>query len=181
MIFYSCKNKDKEETAEAGFFPALSYIKGQVAHVDSSVFSIIKIIKRGDVSDTIYLKREEFKVAAYDFLSLPDITSGKLRKRYEETKLYDESLQKVSFTYLPKEKDQEIQQQVVIVKPDAQNNGRIETIFIDWLLNKEDSTVQKKLTWQANKYFRVITIVQKEGSPEKIETVEVKWDDPSAE
>jgi len=38
----SCKNKKTDEEKEnQKFFPALSFIKSQVAHVDTSIFRII--------------------------------------------------------------------------------------------------------------------------------------------
>ncbi|MEO6071530.1 MAG: hypothetical protein ABIN57_09515 [Chitinophagaceae bacterium] len=178
-IFFGCKQKE-EPSKDTDYFPATAYIHSQIAHVDTSVFSIIKIVQLDSTFDTTYIKREDFKKEAADFLTLPDISSKKLRTKYEESKQFDEALQKITFAYTSKEEDQLIQQEVVVVKPDP-NIDKVEMIFIDWLQADGDSTVQKKLTWQANKYFRKITMTQKKGQPEKVERIEVHWTDPSAE
>lgn len=179
-ILGSCKSKEKEEP-QGDFFPVVGFIKGEVAHVDSSIASIIKIVTTDSVADTVYLRKEEFKNAAADFLSLPDIASKDLKDNYEQTKLYDDALHKVTFTYLPKNKGEAIQQELVIIKPDPPNVDQVETIFVDELLSNDDSTVQKKMTWQSKNRFKVITIVQKKNEPEKVSNVEVIWKEPSAE
>jgi hypothetical protein len=179
-VFNGCKEKDTNDT-EAEYFPASAYIKSQVAHIDTSLFSIIKIVQRDTVADTTYLKREDFKKEAADFLALPDLASKKLKDDYEETKQFDEALQKITFMYVPKDNSrQEIQKEVIIVKPDP-NIDKVETIFIDWMQEIDDGTMQKIMTWEANKLFRTITIIQKKGQPDKTERVEVRWQDPSAE
>ena len=179
IFFIGCKQKEEQKT-DADYFPTTAFIRDQIAHVDTSVFSIIKIVEHDSLPDSIYLKREDFKKEAADFLALPDISSKGLRKEYSESKQFDEALQKITFAYTAQNPDAPIQQEIVVVKPDP-NIDKVETIFIDWFQANDDSTVQKKLTWQANKYFRKITMTQKKGQPEKIEKVEVHWTDPSAE
>ena len=51
-----CKNKNADENIV--FFPALSYIKSQVAHVDTSFYTIMRIVKTDSTADTAYLKRD---------------------------------------------------------------------------------------------------------------------------
>jgi hypothetical protein len=179
IVLHSCKEKEAANS-DSDYFPATAYIKSQIAHIDTSLFTIKKVVQHDTLSDTIYLKREEFKKEAGDFLALPDISSKKLKKNYNETKQYDEELHKITFIYFPKEKDQEIQQEIIIVKPDP-NIDKVETIFVDWLQTTDDGIVQMKMTWQANKYFRTITITQKKGQQDKTEKTEVYWNDPSAE
>src|SRR5687768_14832788 len=88
-----CKGNDDAPEDKYEYFPVLSYIKGQVAHVDTSLFSILKITKTNGVADTVHLPREDFKRAAADFLSIPDISVKKMRKRYTETRMFDPELQ----------------------------------------------------------------------------------------
>ena len=129
LLVLSCKNKKTDEEKEnQAFFPVLSFIKSQVAHVDTSVFRIIKIVQKDSTSDTIYLKREEFREAAKDFLIMPDIASDELKDDYTETKLFVQDLKQVALSYMPKEPNKEISRQEVMIKPDA--NGVIILQFI---------------------------------------------------
>jgi hypothetical protein len=179
LFLISCKNKKAESTEEASgaYFPVLSYIKSQVAHVDSSLYRIIKVVQKDSVTrDTIYLKREEFKQAARDFLSIPDISSGDLKDEYTESKNYDQDLELVALNYMPKEPDQEITRQEVMIKP-SNEGDKVQSIFINRNINAEDSTVQKILFWEVDKKFKVVTLVQKPNAPEKKITEEVIWND----
>jgi len=61
FIISSCKPKAKATNKEK-FFPALSYIKSQIAQVDTSVFSIRKVVFIDSTrSDTSYIKEKILK------------------------------------------------------------------------------------------------------------------------
>jgi hypothetical protein len=171
-----CNNKKNEDENNSGYFPVLSFIESQVAHVDTSLYAIIKVVKTGESSDTQYLKRENFKKVAHHFLNIPDITKGKLADKYVELKMYDESLAQVILNYTPKNADAEIQRQEVLIKPNPMRDV-VTTIYIDQLQKFKDSTVLKKMLWRVNKRFKVVSIIQKENQPEKIITEEVIWND----
>ena len=175
--FTNCRSKPAEQNGESGSFPVLSYLQSQVRHVDTSLYSIIKITKRGGVQDTTYLRREDFKAAAHDFLSLPDIAATNLKKAYTETKLYDEDLKKIILTYVPKDRIEatEIVRQDVLIEPNAGSGDQVQTIYTETVLDNKDSTVQKKLTWNTGGSFQVIRITTKRGQPEAVETTDVTW------
>lgn len=175
MLCWSCGNKKKVENGESGFFPVLSYLQSQVRHVDTSLYSIVKISKAHGATDTTYLRREDFKAAAADFLSLPDIARDE--NKYTETKLYDEDLKKIVISYLPKagETVEGITRQDIIIEPNTGNGDQVQTIYIETVLNSGDSTVQKKLTWNTAGSFQVIKLMNKQGQPETVETTDVQW------
>ena len=175
LFLISCKNKKAEnEEGTTSFFPVLSFLKSQVAHVDSSLYRIIKITNKDSITDTTYLKREDFRQAAKDFLSIPDISSDKLRDEYNETELFDDDLKRVVLNYMPKQPDKEITRQEVIIKPDA-DGDKVQTIFINRINNSKDSSVQKILFWQVDKRFKIVTLIQTPNNTEKKETTEVVW------
>jgi hypothetical protein len=177
LFLISCKNKKAagaEETS-TDYFPVLSYIKSQVAHVDTSLYRIIKLVQRDSTTrDTIYLKREQFREAAKDFLSIPDISSGDLKDEYTETKIFDQDLERAVLNYMPKEPDKEITRQEVIINPGS-DGDKVQSIFINRVISTEDSTVQKILFWEIDKKFKVVTLIQKPNTPEKKTTEEVIW------
>lgn len=174
LLFASCKNKAAAENEEEEFFPALSFIKSQVANVDTSLYSITKIIKKDGVADTTYIKREDFRAEAKDFLTLPDISSDKLKQAYMQSRVYDAVLERVVLNYSPKVKGKEILQQDITIVPDDKGDV-VKTIFINQQINKGDSTIEKKMLWQVDKRFQVVTISQKANGPEQIQTLEVIW------
>lgn len=176
-VLAGCSNGDDDAAATAGgYFPVVPFIKSQVAHVDTSVYTIMQVTRQGNMVDTAFIKREDFDQAAADFLSLPDISSKKLRKKYTESNLYDETLDKVVLTYMPKpDEEPEVVRQDVIIKPNQQTGDAVETIYVEQIVTEGDSTVQKKLTWEVDKSFRVRSIIQKKNAPEKVKTVDVSW------
>lgn len=176
FLIISCKNKKNKEDVETSFFPVLSYINSQVAHVDTSVYRIIKIVQMDSIADTTFLKREEFKEAAKDFLNIPDISSGKLKNEYTETRLFDEDLGQAILNYMPKNHDKEIIRQEVMIKPGPEGD-KVRSIFIDRITNEKDNTIHKILFWQVDRRFRTVTIIKAADAPEKKETVEVIWND----
>lgn len=181
LLLFSCKS-GKEEAEGSDFFPVLAYIQSQVSHVDTSLYRIIKITTVGERSDTAYIRREDFRKEAADFLSIPDITKKGLKSDYKETELYDESLGSVILSYMPTEEDAEIRRQEVVIEPNEAEGDKVKSIFIDRLMNKGETTVRKNMLWQVDQRFRIVTITQNEDGTEKVEKLQVVWNDsPSAE
>jgi hypothetical protein len=67
-----------------------------------------------------------------------------------------------------------------MIKPDNLRGDKVESIFIDQLLEFNDSAVQKRLTWNVDHNFQVVTIVQKGNTPDKIHTLRLVWNENSS-
>ena len=182
FILISCQSKEEEDKAEK-FFPVLPFIQSQMADVDTSLYAIKQIIIiDSNHSDTTWIKREEFRDLAKDFLTLPDIAGKKLKKLYTEERQFDETLNRVYLFYKPiKPKDTEIQSQQVIITPDMAAGDKVRSIIIDWEIGNKDSSVQKRMLWQVDQSFQVTTIAQKPGQPETIRTMKVSWNEKEEE
>ena len=181
LLVSSCKqrknvesNKDQKES----FFPVLSFIKSQVAHIDTSLYPIRKIVVTDSAhSDTIFVPREDFRSLAKDFLDIPDLTDKKYKDRYKEEKLFDETLNRVIISYKPQNPDnEELQKQEILIAPDP-SGDKINSIIIDRVISNRDSFLQKSMLWQVDKSFQVTTIAQKPGQPETTTIMKVIWDD----
>jgi hypothetical protein len=174
----ACKAKKKEEQDRSQYFPALSFLKGQVNHIDTSLYRIVKIETIDSTSNTVYLKREEFRKYAKDFLDLPDISSDKWKEDYEETKMFDEELENFIVTYTTAKEDNELRREDVMLEPNnATGNSEVKNIIFNTLQSGKDSTVEKNMVWYVNKRFTIVTKVQKGNGPEKIKKLEVIWND----
>lgn len=176
----ACKGK-KEEEKKGQIFPVLSYLLAQVKNVDTSFYRIIKIETADSVSDTSFIRREEFRSYAKDFLDIPDISSAKHRDDYDESNNYDDLLNKALLTYTSRNSDNEIFRETVILDRDASGNSLVNTIIIDKQLKNKDSTVIKNMLWEANKRFQVITKTEVPNQPEKVRILQVVWNDLSNE
>jgi len=177
-----CGERTEKQPRGESFFPALSFIRSQVAHVDTALYSIVQVVQRDSLpADTQYLHREQFRVAAKDFLDLPDIAQKKLRRKYVEEKLYDETLNRVVLRYVPADPEKaELQKQEVLIAPDP-SGDKVTSIFIEQVRTSRDSSVHKKLLWQVDRSFTVTTILQRRAQPETTTIVKVIWNEESEE
>jgi len=170
-----CKQKKKNGTEDTGFFPVISFLKSQVAHVDTSLYRMIRIDMIDSLEDTTYIKRDEFRNLAKDFLETPDITDKSLKKKYTEGKTYDETMDRVILSYTPKEENMEVLREEVIISPNTPEGNQVKSIIIEKVNDGKDSIILKRLLWQVNRSFQVVTLIQKPNQPEITRTFEVVW------
>ncbi len=178
LFLFSCKQKEKEPDKK--FISVLSLIRQQVAHVDTSLYSIVKVVSTDSLHhDTTYIPREQFSAIAKEFLEIPDLSDSKVAKRYkEEAPIYDETLNRVIITYLPVDPDkEEFKRQELLATPVPGADSKINNIIIIREISNRDSFLQKNMLWQMDKYFQVVTRSQKPGQPEMITTTRVTWNE----
>jgi hypothetical protein len=174
LALIACKNK-KKETEENGSFPVLPIIKSQVAHVDSSLYSIVKTLSDDSTRDTIYLKREQFRDAAKDFLSIPDITQPKWKDKYKESKLYDENLQMVVLDYTTDDPEAEVRSEKVYIEQGEAPEGKVKTIVIDRITKDGNNIIQQNMIWEMDSHFQVASNIESPGKPDRTKIVKVTW------
>jgi len=175
---WGCKNGDGKSKPKEKFFPAMFYIKNQVAKVDTSLYSIMRIdFVDSTHNDTTYIRREQFKDAARDFLSLPDLNQDEYQDRFTEESTFDESIGRVMMIYTPKDaKDEVVQRQEVLIKPDTPED-KVTSIFINTNQSNKDSSIERKMLWTVDESFQVTTIKQYPGQPEITSTYKVSWNE----
>ena len=176
VLFLISSCKQKETTPKEDFFPVLSFLKSQVAKVDTSLNSIRKyVIVDSLTTDTLYIPREQFRDIARDFLLIPDLSESKYKDRYVEEKIFDEMLNSVLLTYTPiKPEKEQIQRQEVMIRP-GPSEDKITNIIINLSVDTKDSSVQKRMLWKVDQGFQVTTTRQLAGQPETTRTEKVIW------
>ena len=179
LLTLSCKQKPKEE--EKKFISVLSLIEKQVAHIDTSLYAITRVVYSDSLhSDTAYIRREDFRSVAKEFLEIPDLSEKKVAKQYMEETRYDELLNRVIITYKPINSDGgEIKKQEIQVTPDLTTGDKVNNIIINRVINNRDGFLQKDMLWQIDKSFQVVTTTRQPGQPEKITTTKVTWNEDS--
>lgn len=174
ILIFGCKEK-KDEKQERPI-SAISIIKGQLNKLDSSLYEFKKIERTETRSDTTYLRRHEIRKLAEPFLSLPDIADQKLYKKYSEERLIQADQETLSITSTLKENEKgEIQRQMLSVGLADISNAQVNSIFIDTYRDTGDSTIEKKLVWEIDRYFTIYTTVQKDNQPAKNYFTKVEW------
>jgi len=174
ILLVSCRDKAANKEA---FFPILPYLQSEVKNVDTSMFAIIKIIGIDSSRiDTVYISRENFEAEAIEFLTLPDISSGKLKDLYTEEKTFDEQLQRAVFSYKPKKnKELFIQNAQVLISP-SPDGDKVKNFIFETKKNTADSAVLKKMLWVIGKSFQVNTITTYKNQSPKFTSYTVLWE-----
>ncbi|MBK8951182.1 MAG: hypothetical protein IPM85_01340 [Chitinophagaceae bacterium] len=163
------------------FISVRSLIERQVAHVDTSLFSIIKITVADSVhSDTTYIPREGFRKEAKDFLEIPDLSDPAVASRYTEANSFDSLIRKVIITYSPiNSKNDEIQKQELLVSPDiiVDSSNKVTNIIINRIKKNRDGYFGQQMLWNIDKSFVITTTTQKPNEREKVIITKVIWND----
>jgi hypothetical protein len=150
-----------------------------VAQIDTSLFTIIKVVQRDSLIDTSYIAREDFAKEAKDFLEIPDLSDPKVAKRYKSDSVFhDQSINRVVFTYLPLDPDkEEVKKQEVLFTPAFGGESTINNIIIYREISTRDSFMQKKMLWQVGRSFQIVNTTQKPGKPETTTVTKVSWNE----
>jgi glycerol-3-phosphate dehydrogenase len=123
--------------------------------------------------DTTYVKRDDFKNLAKDFLETPDI-SKKFGGKYTEERMMNNDMGQAVFIATPKDKNLEVRREEVRIVPGPPED-KVKSVYIEKFSSNIDSSVIKRMTWYANRKFQVITITQKKNGEEKTSVMDVIW------
>jgi hypothetical protein len=173
ILFTACK--EKKEAKQEPPISVLSIIKGQLNHLDTSLYGITKYETADNTTDTTYLRRDEIRKFAAPFLSLPEIADKNYYKNYTEERLIDAQQETLNITSTAKNENVEIQKQIIVIAMADVSSGKVQSIFIDRYLPSKDSTIEQKLFWEIDNYFSIGSIIEKENQPEKTHFTKVAW------
>ena len=175
FVYVTTGCKEKKETSKGIAISVVSIIKGQVNHLDTSLYQIMKYETKNSKTDTSYLKREEVRGLANSFLNLPDISKNNYEDNYTEERLIDQGQNTLSIIATAKNEKLEIQKQIIIVPLDELAAGKVQSIYIDRFVQVNNIDTEQKLFWQVDKFFQAGNIIQAGGPGEKTEIIKVTW------
>lgn len=174
LLLISCNHKKKEK--KEPIFSVLNFLQAQARHMDTATYVLTKIEVSDGSSDTVSLRREEFRKYAQDFLNIPDISTEDKRDDYDQANNYDDVLKNVLLTYTALEPEDEIRRETVMLEFTESGDTQPSTILINRLQSVKDSTIEKDMTWHVDRRFQIVTKIRKTGQEEKIKTLILKWD-----
>lgn len=167
------ENKPGDQKEHATFFPVTDFFKGQIAEIKKSGINPLQITNINKHQDSLWLKMEELNNAFADFLT-PEIDSLNLMGLFSEKKFLDETINAFTFTYDPVKPLPDsflLQRWDVYIEP---GSGTVKRIYL--LKNTPDhKTLQ--LSWQTNKYCRIVHISNEPKANDHVEKeIIIKWD-----
>ena len=138
----------------SNFFPVSSYLKGEIFSIKTSGITPIKKTTIGKKIDSVYVKETDFEKTFSAFLS-PVIDTVNLKKTFNEKRFLDQTLNAFTFTYDPtsgQENSFAFTHWDVYVDPETNKVSRI------YLTKKVDSDTKLLLTWQSQKWCKIVTV-----------------------
>ncbi|HQR00464.1 MAG TPA: hypothetical protein PLA61_06455 [Ferruginibacter sp.] len=181
VFFTACSGSKKEPSPGPGsepekkssFFPVTSYIKGQIFDIRRRGINPLYHVTSNNRTDSTWLKLEDIEKAVHAFLE-PVIDSTNLTSLFDEKDFLDQTIAAYTFTYEPKASlpdNMTLRRWDVYI--DAESN-KVRRIYMVKKIN-ENQTLQ--LTWQSNKYCKVVTIGTDSSGNSRVEKEEqITWD-----
>ncbi|MEO6219722.1 MAG: hypothetical protein ABIO81_04790 [Ginsengibacter sp.] len=182
VLYLSCQGKEQKNIPgeisikkPVEFFPVTDFILGQLGEIDNLPITPLKINIDGEKKDSAWMKREDIRRVAFPFLS-PVIDSLSMVKYFNGKSFLDQSINAFTFSYDAKAKLPDSIKLIhwdVYIDPHKNNVQRIYMVKEDSL---NSNLITTQLTWKANQWLSIRTIVQSAGKAPLIKENIVKWD-----
>jgi hypothetical protein len=177
IVLFACNDGERivatpqPATAPAGFFPVTDFIKGQIAEIRSEGINPLLITSRNGKTDSSWVKVEAFDSLFAPFLQ-PEIDSANHTKFFSEKSFLDQTINAFTFTYdpiAPLPDTFQLQRWDVYIDPQKNTVTRI-------FLVKRSGEQVTQLTWQADKWCKIVTINNGPKGSTVNKDVLIKWD-----
>ncbi len=182
LFWIACQGKEQKNiphessTEESiSFFPVTDFLLGQLGEIDKLPVTPLQININGNKQDSVWLKREDIRKLAVPFLH-PVIDSASLGKYFVGKSFLDQTVNAVTFSYDAKMKlPDSIKLTHWDVYVDPQKND-VQRIYMVKEENTNAGHTTTQLTWTANKWFSIRTILQPPGHDPVVNEEILKWD-----
>jgi len=186
FIFFSFAcNDNNNETKEIipaantedvqSYFPVTEFLLGQLKEIDSLPVTPLKIIKNGQKTDSVWMKKKDIRSFATAFLQ-PVIDSTSMHKYFGEKSFMDQTINAVTLSYDPKiELPDSIKLNHFDVYIDPEKN-KVQRIYMVKEEVKNDEELTTQFTWKVNKWCSIRTIKQAPGKAPEVQEEIMKWD-----
>lgn len=161
------------------YISAPSLIEQQVKHIDTSLYSIKRLIAQDSLApDTDYVRREDFRKEVAAFLSIPDLSNPKLARNFLEEIRYDELLKRVIIAYTPTSPDNSPFERIeLFVEPNLATGDQVKTILATRVKNDRNGFEQEELVWQMDRSCTRIRTIRNPNEAQKSTTFKLSWNE----
>jgi hypothetical protein len=166
VILFACNNKTEKvqttpttstaiiEDTTANYFPVTNFLLGDINSIKTNAGTPQYKITTNGKTDSSYINMDSIFIVFQDFLA-PRIDSANLKKYFREKSFLDQTLGTFTFTYDRRANtsfDFPFTNWDVMINEETQKVKRI------YLVKKVDAATKKLLTWQAEKWCKIVTI-----------------------
>jgi hypothetical protein len=182
LVFYACGSKEDKATpakliikdTASNFFRVTSFLKGQIFEIKNGGTTPFRKITSNNKTDSSWVKMESLDSLFVEFLN-PVIDSTNLKESFVEKRFLDQTVNAFTFSYDPiniAKNDFAFKRWDVYVDPDNEKVKRI------YLIKKANENTQLLLTWQADKWCKIVTLntTNNKTAVSKEETITWKYE-----
>jgi hypothetical protein len=180
----ACKNKNQSKPPESGtvpnenesksYLPIASFINEDIRNVDAFAAGILLRTKNGQKTDSLFIKPEEFKNLAREFLT-SDLDSAIFSNEFSEESIADQATQTINFIYTSAN-DKTILRKAIVYVTTSQSTDKVSRIYMEKENKSGDTTIKQKLTWKIKQYFIITEIRQTSQGFNSVITRKATWD-----
>ncbi|MGG9971229.1 hypothetical protein ACQ33O_05475 [Ferruginibacter sp. SUN002] len=148
---------DTEQPKIDSFFPLTSFLKGQMALIDSTPITPLHYSITKEKTDSVWMKKEELKSFLSPFFS-PEITATNLTGFYQKSSFNDLSINSLTYTHDPTKAlpdSLNLLHWDIYVNPETE---KITRVYMVKSLKLADKTYTQQLTWQVDKFAKIVLI-----------------------
>ena len=175
VTFSACKQKEPQPK----FISAVSLIKQEVKHIDTSLYSIKRYTTIDTFpTDTSFITRERFRSEVADFLQVPDLSDPRQATLYGEASQFDTLINRAIIAYTAKDPNKQPYRTIeLFVEPNLATGDQVRTIWIVRLQSDRTGSEELKMTWQVGKSCSRTRITRKPGGQEEVHTTKWSWNE----
>ena len=172
----SADNSSTKDSTQGSFFPVTSFLKGQMRLLDSMQITFLQVTTAANKADSAWIPREKIRPLLQPFIA-DLIDKENLTSFFKESKFNDQSTDAITFTYDPKTALPDsisLRRWVVYVNPET---GNVKRVYILKQLKANNQVYTQQLTWQTDKWAKLVTILNKPGGNSEIQNdMKLIWD-----
>ncbi len=172
----SADNSSPKDSTQSSFFPVTSFLKGQMRLLDSMQITFLQVTTAAKKVDSAWIPREKIRPLLQPFIA-DLIDKENLTSFFKESKFNDQSTNAITFTYDPKTALPDsisLRRWVVYVDPET---GNVKRVYILKQLKANNQVYTQQLTWQTDKWAKLVTILNKPGGNSEIQNdMKLIWD-----
>jgi hypothetical protein len=170
----SDSSRNSRDSTQQAFFPVGEFLMSEIGYVDSTPLAIRKYTIQSDRRDSAFIQPADFNGLAREFI-LPELDPDSMKINYLENSFQDETTGYLTLNYTPRNKEASLQRVDVIITPGKTHN-KVRSIYMEKLSRKSDTLEIKKMYWQAQQSFQVITTLQLPEKAPIVRQLKVVWD-----
>jgi hypothetical protein len=177
LVLAACGSGEQKKPKEnKAFFPVNAQIMSDLKALDSLPVAVFRYRTEGTRTDTTIVSKQDLRDAARLILDA-DITGAKTSEGYTESVYMDQSINAVTMSYVPSDKDLPVRKVDVFLEPE---NDKMKQVYVESVgANVGDSEVVRRMLWSPGHYYQVTSLIGTNKPASRAVVEKYSWESPN--